>query len=114
MKVIKWCEPERCENTAWEKAYSEFESRNQAVAKMEKRLNEFRIQKRLKSNALILDCFCGTGCMSEALKKYGYTNIVGLDLSISLLLKNSASKKVICGNALKTKFKAKTFDAIFI
>lgn len=114
MKVIKWCEPEPCENTAWEKAYSEFESRKQAVQKMEKRLGEFQIQKRLKKNALILDCFCGTGCMSEALKKHGFKNAVGLDLSLSLLLKNRSSKKVICGNAIKTKFKVKTFDAIFI
>ena len=114
MKVIKWCEAELCENNAWEKAYSEFESHKQAVQKMEKRLGDFQIQKRLKKNAFILDCFCGTGCMSEALKKLGFKNTVGLDLSLSLLLKNRSSKKVICGNAIKTKFKAKTFDAIFI
>lgn len=81
---------------------------------MKSRLLNYQIGKRLKTSDLILDLFCGTGCMSEALKELGYNNTVGLDLSISLLSKNRASKKLIYGNAIKTKFPDNTFHAIFI
>lgn len=113
-KTIQWCKPQLCENPVWENAYSAFESRKQAVKKMKSRLQSYQIGKRLKTSDLILDLFCGTGCMSEALKELGYNNTVGLDLSISLLSKNRASKKLICGNAIKTKFPENTFHAIFI
>ena len=113
-KIVKWCKPQECENSVWEKAFSEFESRKEAVKKMKTRLREFPIAGKIEKNSMILDLFCGTGHMSEALKRLGYKNTVGLDMSLSLLKKNNHSKKLVCGNATQMRFRARSFKAIFI
>lgn len=113
-KIVKWCKPQECENSVWEKAFFEFETRKEAVKKMKRRLREYKIADKIEKNSIILDLFCGTGHMSEALRRLGYKNTVGLDISLSLLKKNNHSKKLVCGNATQMRFRARSFKAIFI
>ncbi|MGB0385506.1 MAG: class I SAM-dependent DNA methyltransferase [Ardenticatenaceae bacterium] len=57
------------------------------------------------SNVFIIDYGCGTGLAGEQLKRRGYTNIDGLDISNCMLQeanKNGVYKKLLAGDLTKT------------
>jgi ubiquinone/menaquinone biosynthesis C-methylase UbiE len=71
------------------------------------------LQKHLKNkNAKILDLGCGTGFNYNSISEFG--DCYGLDISKSAIeqAKKFKYKKLITGNALKTRIKENTFDAV--
>lgn len=61
----------------------------------------------------ILNLGCGDGKFSDFLKQQGFSNIVDVDISISLLKFDKHSKKIL-GDAENISFKEKTFDVLLM
>ncbi len=63
----------------------------------------------------LLEVGCGTGVWMEFLKKNGFTEPVGLDLSMDMLLqaKKKGLKKLVNGTALKLPFPDDSFDLTY-
>ncbi len=76
--------------------------------------------KYVSKDANILDLGCGAGRTTINLFKYGYQNIVGLDISDALInyannyvATNSLAIKFILGDARKLDFADNSFDIVF-
>ncbi len=70
--------------TAWEAAYSRFETPEQEIQKFLRRLIAMGVPS-WKRECEIVELFCGRGNGLVALAKLGFSRIEGVDLSISLL-----------------------------
>lgn len=73
-----------CGDQAWESAYRRFESPAQEIAKFRGRLRWFGADL-WDSDLEIVELFCGRGNALVAWRQLGFTRIVGVDLSASLL-----------------------------
>ena len=93
----------------WEEAYIEWQKTEN--------LNKFKESLKiweLKNNDFILDLCCGSGKCTRLLRKEGYFNVFGLDLSKNLLTHNEKFKRVVISNAVFTPFSENTFDVVLV
>lgn len=73
-------------------------------------------EKYIDFNHKILDVGCGAGRTTIGLKKLGYNNIIGIDISENMIVKarrNDPSLQFITANVLNLPFNDKTFDVAF-
>lgn len=76
--------------TAWEEAYSRFETPKQEIRKFTKRLKAMGFLF-LKKDLAIVELFCGRGNGLIALSRMGFSRIDGVDLSPFLLSQYSGT-----------------------
>jgi ubiquinone/menaquinone biosynthesis C-methylase UbiE len=76
--------------TAWEEAYSRFETPEQEIRKFTKRLKAMGFLF-LKKDQAIVELFCGRGNGLIALSRMGFSRIDGVDLSLFLLSQYSGT-----------------------
>ena len=93
----------------WEEAYLEWQ-KNENLDKLKESVKKWDIPK----NDLVLDLCCGSGKCVNLLKREGYNNVFGLDLSKNLLSHNENLMRVLISNALVTPFKENTFDVVLM
>lgn len=85
-KIIRTCEPLLCCDEVWETAYLRFETPEEEVRKFVTRLESMGALTWPKE-ARIVEIFCGRGNGLLALRKLGFSNLIGVDLSERLLQK---------------------------
>lgn len=76
----------------WEDAYARFETPEQEVRKFMRRLRKLGADAWPK-DAQVIELFCGRGNGLETLRRLGFGNIEGADLSASLLAQYRGSSK---------------------
>ncbi|QDU70581.1 class I SAM-dependent methyltransferase [Mucisphaera calidilacus] len=99
--------------TAWEDAYSRFETPAQERAKFRQRLRKLNAHK-LPRDARILETFCGRGNGMNAWKDLGFQNIHGLDLSPRLLAQVDGPFQTFEGDACNMPFDDHAYDAVCV
>jgi SAM-dependent methyltransferase len=77
----------------WEEAYLRFETPEEEIRKFMRRLRAMGVADWPR-DWVILDLFCGRGGGSEALRRLGFSNVHGIDLSERLLQASSGSRVV--------------------
>ncbi len=70
--------------SVWEAAYLRFQTREQEVRRSLRRLRRMGAD-RWPRNARVAELFCGSGGGLEALERIGFSDVVGVDRSPSLL-----------------------------
>jgi len=97
---------------SWNKKFKENVKNQQFDLFLKRRINAFL--KSLNQNSKILDLGCGNGEKAHYIGKLGF-NVVGIDASeeaINYAKKNFPAVKFYKKDALSTKFKENSFDAI--
>ncbi|QDT02681.1 hypothetical protein K227x_10590 [Rubripirellula lacrimiformis] len=74
-----------CCDPLWEEAYRRFETPEQEISKFQSRLKKFGITDDHPTDARLAELFCGRGGGLIALADLGFTNLTGVDLSLTLL-----------------------------
>lgn len=80
----------------WEQAYLRFETPEEEIEKFIGRLNQLG-QKEWPRDLKIIEIFCGRGNGLIALKRLGFTNLMGVDLSPALL-KSYQGDSALCAS----------------
>lgn len=101
------CDPE------WEDAYNRFETPEEEVAKFTGRLKRFGFD-RLDRNSQIVEIFCGRGGGLVALKRLGFENVEGVDLSDSLLQQYRGSARLHLADCLDLPFDDNEYDIVIV
>ncbi len=98
--------------TAWEEAYTRFETPEEEIKKFIGRLKKIG-QHEWKRDARIVDIFCGRGNGLKALEHFGFTNLEGVDISGELLAKYEGRAKLYEADCRKMPLEDNSRD-IFI
>ena len=104
---------ETCCDPEWEAAYKRFETPEEEIEKFTRRLRRFGLHRQPK-NIRIAELFCGRGGGLVALQRLGLTNVVGVDLSESLLQEYRGVAKLHLADCRKLPFEDHSFDAAIV
>lgn len=99
--------------TAWEAAYSRFETAEEEIAKFTGRLQRLGASS-WGSDCEIVELFCGRGNGLVALQRLGFTRIEGVDLSASLLAQYYGSARCHVGDCRALPLDDHSKDIIII
>ncbi len=105
----RWHEGLPCCDDTWERAYAEFETPEEEIAKFTRRFKAMGVPS-WKRDALVVDIFCGRGNALVALERMGFTNLTGVDLSPHLLEQYHGPAKMILGDCRDLRFKEGSVD----
>jgi SAM-dependent methyltransferase len=106
-------DPRICCDPEWEAAYKRFETPEQEIAKFIGRLKRFGFD-RLSRQIRIAEVFCGRGGGLVALERMGFQQLVGIDLSETLLRDYRGSATLHLADCIQLPFAARTFDAVIV
>jgi ubiquinone/menaquinone biosynthesis C-methylase UbiE len=98
---------------AWEDAYCDFETPDQARSKILRRMRSLGAERWPRGSS-ILDLFCGSGCGLSALAEMGFTRVAGIDLSGSLLRRHEGAAVRVLGDCRELPFRAASHDAVVV
>lgn len=98
---------------AWESQYSRFETPNQEFRKSLRRLRKFGAPS-WKRNWEVVELFCGRGSGLKALETMGFSRIVGVDISATLLGRYSGKAATLNADCRKRIFLNGSKDVIII
>ncbi|MDQ3748683.1 MAG: class I SAM-dependent methyltransferase [Acidobacteriota bacterium] len=99
--------------TAWEDAYTRFETPEEEIKKFVGRLNKLG-QKEWQRDAQIVDIFSGRCNGIRALEKLGFTNLEGIDISPNLLSKYRGEAKLYTADCRQLPFEDSSRDIIIV
>ncbi|MDQ3062624.1 MAG: class I SAM-dependent methyltransferase [Acidobacteriota bacterium] len=99
--------------TAWEDAYTRFETPEEEIKKFVGRLNKLG-QKKWQRDAQIVDIFSGRCNGIRALEKLGFTNLEGVDISPNLLSKYQGKAKLYTADCRQLPFEDSSRDIIIV
>ena len=102
-----------CCDQAWENAYKRFETPEEEIAKFIKRLRLLGFENRPR-DIRVAELFCGRGGGLIALKRLGFMNIEGVDLSETLLLQNQTGATLHLADCRNLPFEDASLDAVII
>lgn len=83
-KLVRLTAGQSCCEQRWEAAYRRFETSGQEIAKFKRRLRSLGAAD-WRSDAEIVELFCGRGNGIRALEQLGFTHVEGVDLSADLI-----------------------------
>ena len=112
-KIIHWFEGEDCCNRDWEAAYNRFESREEERSKFRKRLRAMGVHT-LPKGICVADLFCGRGSNLDVLGELGFQNVLGVDLSPSLLCQYKGPAKLFVGDCRDMKLADRSVDLVIV
>jgi len=99
--------------TAWEDAYTRFETPEQEIKKFVGRLNKLG-QKQWRRDSQIVDIFSGRCNGIRALEKLGFTNLEGVDISPNLLSQYQGKAKLYTADCRQLPFEDDSRDIIIV
>ena len=99
--------------TAWEDAYTRFETPEEEINKFVGRLNKLG-QKDWRRDAQIVEIFSGRCNGIRALEKLGFTNLEGVDISPNLLAKYQGKAKLYTADCRQLPFEDYSRDIIIV
>lgn len=102
-----------CCDPTWEDAYKRFETPEEEIEKFIKRLRLMGFENRPR-NIRVAELFCGRGGGLVALKRLGFTNLAGVDLSETLLLQNQTGATLHLADCRDLPFEDASLDAVII
>ncbi len=102
-----------CCDDQWEAAYERFETPEQEIQKFIGRLKRFGFES-VPKDARIAEMFCGRGNGLVALETMGFTNVVGLDLSDTLLDQYAGPFELHLADCTDIPLDSDTFDAVIV
>ena len=98
---------------AWEAAYLRFETPEEEIQKFIARLNRLGASN-WRSDAEIVELFCGRGNGLISLQRLGFTRIEGVDLSPRLLAQFKGSAKCTVADCRKLPFPDRCKDVLIV
>ncbi len=117
MKIIKFPDTSTLTSeqvqTAWEDAYTKFETPEQEIKKFVGRLNKLG-QREWDRNAQIVDIFSGRCNGIRALETLGFTNLEGVDISPNLLSQYQGKAKLYTADCRQLPFEDNSRDIIIV
>lgn len=99
--------------TAWEEAYSRFETPEQEIRKFTRRLKGMGFLS-LRKDAAVVELFCGRGNGLIALSQMGFSRIEGVDLSPLLLSQYSGTADYHVADCRSLPFEKHSKDVVVI
>jgi len=111
--VVQWHASVRCCDPVWEDAYRRFESPEQEIRKMTRRLLRAGAQSWPKHSD-ILEIFCGRGNGLKALASLGFTNLRGVDLSAELLQLYEGEAQLFVGDCRDIRLSDSSVDIVIV
>lgn len=99
--------------TAWEAAYSRFETSGQEIRKFIRRLRRMGAMSWDRNQAVV-ELFCGRGNGLVALGRLGFSQVEGVDLSPSLLSQYNGSARCYVADCRSLPFTDDSKDVIVI
>jgi ubiquinone/menaquinone biosynthesis C-methylase UbiE len=99
--------------TAWEEAYSRFETPEQEIKKFTKRLKAMGFLS-LKKDVAVVELFCGRGNGLIALSRMGFSRIDGVDLSPFLLSQYSGTAECHVADCRSLPFERHSKNVVVI
>lgn len=99
--------------TAWEAAYSRFETAEEEVEKFANRLQQLGALSWDRASEIV-ELFCGRGNGLVALHRWGFTRIEGVDLSASLLAQYRGPARCHVGDCRALPFDDDSKDIVII
>jgi len=99
--------------TAWEDAYTRFETPEEEIKKFVGRLNKLG-QKEWRRDSQIVDIFSGRCNGIRALEKLGFANLEGVDISPNLLSKYQGKAKLYTADCRQLPFEDNSRDIIIV
>jgi ubiquinone/menaquinone biosynthesis C-methylase UbiE len=112
-ELIHWVDGIECCDAEWERAYAEFETSTEEIAKFQSRYRKFGVDYWPKDNR-IAELFCGRGNGLVALERLGFTNLMGVDLAPSLLKQYSGPAELFVGDCRKLEFEDHSLDVVAV
>lgn len=108
-----WCNTVTCCDPVWEDAYRRFESPEQEIRKFRRRLIALGAS-RWPRDATVVEIFCGRGNGLRALESLGFTNLIGVDLSETLLRSYDGPAQLYVGDCRNLKFDPRSIDIVIV
>ena len=102
-----------CCDEVWEQAYIRFESPEEELQKVTRRLQRLGAASWPK-DARILDLFCGRGNGLKALEAMGFSNLSGVDLSDELLCRYHGPASLYVGDCRDLKLPQRSIDIVIV
>ena len=99
--------------TAWEEAYSRFETPEQEIRKFTKRLKSMGFQS-LRRDLAVVELFCGRGNGLIALSRMGFSHLDGVDLSPFLLSQYSGTAECHVADCRSLPFERHSKNVVVI
>jgi SAM-dependent methyltransferase len=98
-----WTAGDSCCNERWENAYNRFKTTAQADRKFHRRLIRLGAGGWSR-NSRVVELFCGSGRNLSCLRKMGFVDLHGVDLSPRLLSLHNGNAKLFVGDATRLIF----------
>ncbi len=104
---------EACCDPAWEAAYNRFETAEEEIAKFIRRLRKLGVERRPRSDRCA-ELFCGRGGGLVALERLGFHDLVGVDLSESLLTRYRGPAELHLADCRDLPLESDSLDAVMV
>jgi ubiquinone/menaquinone biosynthesis C-methylase UbiE len=111
--ALRGSKPAKPQHDAWEAAYLAFETPEQEIHKFVRRLIKLGAP-HWPRDAQIVELFCGRGNGLHALRRLGFTNIEGVDLSPSLLAQYRGDAKCHVSDCRQLPFQTGSKDVLIV
>ena len=108
-----WTSGEDCCDPVWEAAYNRFENAKEERAKFRRRLRSMGVAD-MPTTLRVADLFCGRGSNLAVLEELEFTDIVGVDLSPSLLRQYKGRAKLYVGDCRDMKLPDASRDLVIV
>lgn len=112
-EIIRTCEPLQCCDEVWEAAYLRFETPRQEIDKFKQRLRKLGCEE-WKTDAEIVEIFCGRGHGLSALSELGFHRLEGCDLSERLLEQCTFPAKLYVADCRDLPFASASRDILIV
>ncbi len=99
--------------SAWEEAYTRFETPDEEIKKFVGRLKKLG-QHEWKRDTQIVDIFCGRGNGLCALESLGFTNLEGVDISAELLALYAGPAKLYEADCRQMPLETESRDIVIV
>jgi SAM-dependent methyltransferase len=111
--IERWCPAVSCCDATWEAAYLQFESAEAELRKFRKRLIRLNAATWPRES-VVVDLFCGRGNGLKALTSLGFTSLIGVDLSETLLLGYEGPAGLYVGDCRDLKLPDRSVDIVIV
>jgi ubiquinone/menaquinone biosynthesis C-methylase UbiE len=101
------------DNSLWEEAYLRFETPEQEIRKFTRRLIQLGARSWPRDSRIV-ELFCGRGNGLRALENLGFSEIEGMDLSLSLAATYGGRAVVHVGDCRELPFEAGSKDVLIV
>lgn len=112
-EIVRTCEPLRCCDEIWEAAYLRFETPREEIDKFKTRLRKLGCGE-WRSDAEIVELFCGRGHGLTALSELGFHRLEGCDLSERLLEQCDFPARLYVADCRQLPFETASRDVLIV